>query len=333
MRREQLARHLLDTPVGYGGVGYGSVTQNLARGIRMNLDLLVELEPVVAANLVRHLDAAKEWMPHDYVPWDAGRDFVLEPWEPEQSKLSPVAQTAFEVNLLTEDNLPSYHFEIASRFGRDGAWGTWVHQWTAEEGRHAMCMRDYLLVTRAVDPVQLERDRMAQMRTGYDAGVKTPAEVLAYVSFQELATRIAHRNTGRYTDEPVAEKLLARVAADENLHMIFYRDLVRAALQISPDETVQAITKEAMSFEMPGIGIRDFSRRAVQIAKSGIYDLRIHHDEVIHPLLRSWKFFEIEGLNAASERARESLAEFLTGIDEMASVIEEKREQALAASR
>ena len=299
----------------------------------MNLDLLVELESVVEDNLARHLDAAKEWMPHEYVPWDAGRDFVTEPWDIGQSKLSPVARVAFEVNLLTEDNLPSYHFEIASRFGRDGAWGTWVHQWTAEEGRHAMCMRDYLLATRAVDPVQLERDRMAQMRTGYNAGVMSPVEVLAYVSFQELATRIAHRNTGRYIDEPWGDKLLARVAADENLHMIFYRDLVRAALEISPNETVRAIAKQAMGFEMPGTGIRDFNRRAVQIAKAGIYDLRIHHDEVLRPLLRSWKFFDIEGLDAAAEQDRESLAEFLAGVDAMASAFEEKRERALAASR
>ncbi|MDQ1695000.1 MAG: acyl-[acyl-carrier-protein] desaturase [Frankiaceae bacterium] len=296
------------------------------------MDLLIELEPVVATNLERHLDAAKEWMPHEYVPWGEGRDFVTEPWEPGQSQLSPVAQIAFEVNLLTEDNLPSYHFEIASRFGRDGAWGTWVHQWTAEEGRHAMCMRDYLLVTRGVDPTQLERDRMGQMRTGYDTGSKTPIEVLAYVSYQELATRIAHRNTGRYTQEPMAERLLARVAADENLHMIFYRDLVRAALQISPDETVQAIAKEAMEFEMPGTGIRDFHRRAVQIAKAGIYDLRIHHDEVLYPLLRSWKFFELEGLSAPAEQARERLAGFLSDLDGMAAGAEAKRERALASS-
>jgi len=298
----------------------------------VTLDLLIELEPVVAANLDRHFDAAKEWMPHEYVPWGEGRDFVTDPWDIEQSKLSPVARTAFEVNLLTEDNLPSYHFEIASRFGRDGAWGTWVHQWTAEEGRHAMCMRDYLLVTRAVDPTQLERDRMAQMRTGYNAGAKTPAEVLAYVSFQELATRIAHRNTGRYANIPAAERLLARVAADENLHMIFYRDLVRASLQISPNETVQAIAAEAMGFEMPGTGIRDFSRRAVQIAKAGIYDLRIHLDEVLRPLLRSWKFFELEGLDAAAEQARDRLATFLTDLEAMAASVEARRDRALAAS-
>jgi acyl-[acyl-carrier-protein] desaturase len=296
------------------------------------MDLLVELEPVVEANLERHLDAAKEWMPHEYVPWGEGRDFVAQPWEPGQSQLSPVARIAFEVNLLTEDNLPSYHFEIASRFGRDGAWGTWVHQWTAEEGRHAMCMRDYLLVTRGVDPTQLERDRMGQMRTGYNAGTKSAIEVLAYVSFQELATRIAHRNTGRFTQEPVAERLLARVAADENLHMIFYRDLVRAALQISPDETVEAIAKEAMGFEMPGTGIRDFNRRAVQIAKAGIYDLRIHHDEVLYPLLRSWKFFELENLSAPAEQARGRVAAFLAEVDAMASAAEAKRDRDLVAS-
>jgi acyl-[acyl-carrier-protein] desaturase len=49
-----------------------------------------------------------------------------EDWVPEDSPLDPVAQTAMVVNLLTEDNLPSYHREIATRFGREGAWGTWV---------------------------------------------------------------------------------------------------------------------------------------------------------------------------------------------------------------
>ena len=68
-----------------------------------------------------------------------------------------MARTSLIVNLLTEDNLPSYHHEIATVFGRDGAWGTWVHRWTAEEGRHAIAIRDYLLVTRSVDPVALER--------------------------------------------------------------------------------------------------------------------------------------------------------------------------------
>src|SRR5258708_548083 len=97
--------------------------------------LLHELEPVVEANLNRHLEVAKPWMPHDYVPWSRGRDFAFlggEDWKPEDSPLDPVAKTAMIVNLLTEDNLPSYHREIATRFGRNGAWGEWVGRWTAE---------------------------------------------------------------------------------------------------------------------------------------------------------------------------------------------------------
>ena len=31
---------------------------------------------------------------------------------------------------------------------------------------------------------------------------------MAYAAFQELATRISHRNTGRYSDDPVADKIM-----------------------------------------------------------------------------------------------------------------------------
>src|SRR3954464_4192431 len=164
------------------------------------MDLLHELEPVVAVNLDRHLGLAKEWHPHDYVPWSEGRDFAFlggEDWRPGDSPLNPAVQTARVGNLLTEDNLPSYHREIATRFGRDGAWGQWVGRWTAEEGRHAVAMRDYLVVTRGVDPVVLEQLRMDHMTRGYDAGDKNLLQSLAYVSFQELATRVSDRNTGK----------------------------------------------------------------------------------------------------------------------------------------
>jgi hypothetical protein len=34
--------------------------------------LLTELEPVVEANLNRHLEQAKPWNPHDFIPGAAG---------------------------------------------------------------------------------------------------------------------------------------------------------------------------------------------------------------------------------------------------------------------
>src|SRR3954465_7482123 len=95
-----------------------------------------ELEPEAARLYDRHLRVAQEWFPHDYIPYRLGRDFAKEPWTPDQPRLTGVAQTSFEVNLLTEDNLPSYHRLIHGMFGAgDGAWINWIGRWTAGGGR------------------------------------------------------------------------------------------------------------------------------------------------------------------------------------------------------
>jgi acyl-[acyl-carrier-protein] desaturase len=53
--------------------------------------------------------------------------------------------------------------------------------------------------------------------------------------------------------------------------------------------------------------------------------LRIHHDEVIWPLLRQWGVLDLERLDAEGEKARVELAEFLTQLDRQASRFEERR--------
>jgi len=298
--------------------------------------LLKQLETAVEENLGRHLAAAEDWMPHEYVPWSEGRNFAAlagEPWSVEQSRLAPIARTALELNLLTEDNLPSYHRELGHTFGRDGAWGVWLNRWTAEEGRHASCIRDYLLVTRGADPDGLERARMATVQAGWDSGDKPLLHACAYVSFQELATRVSHRNTGRYCEDPIATKLLARIAMDENLHMIFYRNLVQAALEIAPSQTVRAIADEVVGFAMPGSVVPGFARKAVQIAQAGIYDLRIHHDDVIMPLIRHWRVLELTGLDAEGKQAQHDLAAAVAALDARATRFAERRAEAQAGRR
>ena len=295
------------------------------------LAVLQDLEPVVEANLDRHLGTAREWFPHEYVPWSRGTDFdgVLggTAWEPEQSNLSEAARTSLIVNLLTEDNLPSYHHEIASIFGRDGAWGTWVHRWTAEEGRHATAIRDYLVTSRAVDPVALERARMTHMSTGFTSDYGGTIQTIAYVTFQELATRVSHRNTGTISGDPVCDQLLARIAQDENLHMVFYRNLLGAAFDLAPDETMRAVCDVVTSFQMPGHSIDNFTRKSAQIAMAGIYDLRIHHDEVLSPILRHLRIFERGGFTALGEHARTELSAFLATLDRSANRFIERREE------
>src|SRR6187397_954997 len=267
--------------------------------------LLNELEPEAARLYDRHARVAQEWFPHDYIPYRLGRDFDREPWTPDQPRLTGVAQVSFEIGLLTEDNLPSYHRLIHGMFGKgDGAWLNWVGRWTAEEGRHAIVLRDYLTVTRNMDPVLLERGRMTQLQQGYDHDAPNTLRGLAYVAFQELATRISHRNTGKYSDDPVADRIMTRIAADENLHMVFYRDILGAALKIQPSAAVRAIVDEILAFEMPGAAIPGFLRKAAQIAKAGIYDLRIHRDEVLLPIIQHWRIFSKSSISPRSGSRR-----------------------------
>ncbi|WUE04145.1 acyl-ACP desaturase [Nonomuraea sp. NBC_00507] len=302
-------------------------------------ELLHELEPVVAGELDRHHQMAKEWFPHEYIPWSEGRDFDGiyggEAWQEGDSKIPEAARISLIVNLLTEDNLPSYHHEIATTFGRDGAWGTWVHRWTAEEDRHGTAIRDYLTVTRAVDPVALERARMQHMENGFITDYGTMLQQLAYVSFQELATRISHRNTGRASGDEGCERLLARIAADENLHMLFYRNLLKAAFELDPSQTMRAVTDVVTTFQMPGSNIDGFVRKAMIIANEGIYDLRLHLDDVLMPVLRQWSVFDKSDLGPEGDKAREELAAFLDKMEATAARFVERREErrARAAAR
>jgi acyl-[acyl-carrier-protein] desaturase len=282
------------------------------------------------AALERHLGVAQDWLPHEYVPWDEGRDYATLPWEETQSRLPAPVRTAVALNLLTEDNLPGYHGELARIYGDREPWRTWLDRWTAEEGRHAIVLRDYLVVTRAVDPVALERDRMATVSGGFRAPDKDMLHAIAYVSFQELATRVSHRGTGRLSGDPALDRLLARVATDENLHMVLYRDLVQAALETDPAAMLRAIVDEVAGFAMPGTGIPGFSRRAAIVARAGIYDLRVHRDDVVQPLLRWWKVFELEGLTGQAEQARDDLAAVCAELDRRVERLLSRRERVVA---
>jgi acyl-[acyl-carrier-protein] desaturase len=273
------------------------------------------LETRLAAAIDRHLSVAKEWFPHEYVPWSEGSDFDGAPYDEAQSRLSPAVRAAVQLNLLTEDNLPAYHRELNRAFGDDEPWRTWVDRWTAEEGRHAIALRDYLIVTRSVDPVVLERERMATMSTGFRAPDKDMLRTLAYVSLQELATRVSHRNTGKLSGDAGLDRLLARIATDENLHMVFYRDLIAAALEADPAATLTAIAMELETFAMPGASAPQFRRRAAVVARAGIYDMKVHREEIVEPLLRYWGVFELTALDAAGEQARDRVAGFCAELD------------------
>jgi acyl-[acyl-carrier-protein] desaturase len=167
---------------------------------------------------------------------------------------------------------------------------------------------------------------MVHMTTGFEAIHPGLLHGVAYVSFQELATRVSHRNTGAATGDPLAEQLFQRIALDENLHMLFYRNVFSAAFDHSPDVSMRAVTDTVKDFAMPGHSIEGFTRKAMEIAVAGIYDLTQHIDEVLMPVLRHWKVFERTDLGPDGEIARQELADFLEGLQVQADRFANKRE-------
>ena len=291
------------------------------------IELLQTVTPVVETLTKEHRVRRQHWYAHEYVPWELGRNYRDDPWDESQCTISPEARTSLVLNLLTEDNLPYYHATIARevrRFGDDSPLAEWTRLWTAEENQHAIALRSYLLTSRNCDPRELEDDRMATMQAGFLRVPRTPADVFIYTTLQELATRVSHRNAGKYTEDPVAFEIMSRIAADENHHFMFYRGVVTAMLDLAPSLIMESIYKQISDFQMPGTGIPGFQRRAVEIAKAGIYNLRIHHDRVVKPVLRDWRIDQLTDLTADAAEHQEKIMALPDQLDRRADILEKR---------
>jgi acyl-[acyl-carrier-protein] desaturase len=297
--------------------------------------LLCALAPTAERLFDRHLRMAKEWFPHEMVPWERGCDIVAgQPWDPSACPIPDGLRSALYINLLTEDNLPYYFRTIDDHFGTAEVFRAWNRRWTAEEARHGIVLREYLTVTQAIDPIALERARMAQMSAAIVPEPPSVADTLGYVALQELATRISHRNTGKLLEDEAGFEIMARVATDENLHHIFYRDLVSAAFEIDPSGTMQAVERQVREFKMPGVGIIDFAAHAAAVARLGIYDFQVHHEQIlVGVVLRHWKVDERAGLDAEGERARDELLRHIERLGRVTRRLAGRRPEVLSTAR
>jgi len=270
-------------------------------------ELIAAVEDDVELLIADHMAKRPIWYAHDLIKWEEGRSYVDEPWDESQCTISPEVRETLILNLLTEDNLPYYHYAIASGFSADSAIGRWTRRWTAEEGQHSIVIRDYLMISRNCDPVALEDDRMAAISKGWDSPWDNPLDIFVYTSAQELATRVSHRNTGIKADDPVAYEIMKRVAADENYHYIFYKGIVSAVMKQNPSACLVSMKKVYENFAMPGTVVPKYRRRAALAARAEIYDIRIHAEKIISPVLREWKIDTLEGLTPEADQAREDL--------------------------
>ena len=236
--------------------------------------LILELEPVVDQNLSRHIQTEELWYAHDYVPFDKGENFAFlggKDWEPSDMTLPRHITDALEILLITKDNLAGYHRELVFHFILEERWGRWIGRWTAEEHLHAVALRNYLVVTREIDPAANEDVRVEHVMKGYRADTYSQLETLAFMSFFERAHAVFCRNLAAQIEEPALKRLVGRIARDEERHEEFFANLVAHCLTYSRDETIEAIARRAAELGAVGGDIDAYADKVSQMAAAGIF--------------------------------------------------------------
>lgn len=284
--------------------------------------LLRDLEPVIEHCLQRHLADAQTWDPAQFVRPEHY-------WGQRRSALTETAKAALVTTLLTHNNTARDQSTPGSV--ARGSWAAWLDEWTGEKRLHADAIQQYLVATRSVDPIALDRARFQCTTIGIDSSMEGDhlLRSIVHATVDVMATMVSHRGTEVECADPVATAVLGRIIADQKLHVEFHRDVVAAALDIAPSQTLKAITEVVMNFQMPGSGLPGFERSAMLIARDGIYDLRRHLDEVLLPALRSWRIFERTDF-VVGERNRRILSDFLDDLEVQATAFEQLRMRAQA---
>lgn len=242
--------------------------------------LMAELEPVVGEYFHRHIDTAQPWYAHDFVPFDRGENFQSmggRDWDPSQVTLPKRITDALEIMLITKDNVSGLHREFVEHFILEDWWGTWIGRWTAEEHLHAIALREYLVVTREVDPTANEEARVEYVMKGYRGDTYTQVETLVYMALTERTRAVFCRNLAAQVEEPLLAGLVDRIARDEVRHEQVFSDLVAHCLGYIRDETIAAIAARAADLQVVGADIDSYRDKVQNVADGGIFgaaDLR-----------------------------------------------------------
>ena len=80
-----------------------------------------------------------------------------------------------------------------------------------------------------------------------------------------------------------------------------------AMIEMHPTLSLEGIYNTLKNFQMPGVGIPGFLRRSIEIARAGVYNLRVHHDNVLMPVIRQWGIPELKGLDVKAAELQEKI--------------------------
>ena len=137
----------------------------------------------------------------------------------------------------------------------------------------------------------------------------------------------------RAVDEALTSPAAVDPAALLRLLQTARRDAAAAAMEIDPSPAVEAMERQVIGFAMPGEGIPSFNAHARVIAAAGIYNLAVHHEQILEPIVvKFWNLPGLEGLTPEAEQARERVMKYIEKSARVAARLKERHEARDAAS-
>ena len=268
-----------------------------------DVPLLTSLEPEVARLLARHNEASAriDWSYRDFLPLEALHAPSNTP------PLSELAYLAVETALLTEVNLPWYTAVLHKGLHDSLApLQEFVRVWTSEEDQHSTLLETYLLLTDNGDPAERGRRRKAVIAGGFTHQLEGAFEAMVYTTIQELATQAFYLCTADVVEgqDPTLSRALRRIAKDETRHYAFYRDVVKAHLDVDP-AYITPLVDVLISFQMPGRVMSDFDERSMRLASEGVFGPEQYYSDVVEVVCSFWN---VDNLAAGPPETRVALA-------------------------
>ena len=282
-----------------------------------DVPLLTSLEPEVARLLARHSEASAriDWSYRDFLPLEALHAPSNTP------PLSELAYLAVETALLTEVNLPWYTAVLYEGLQDSLApLQEFVRVWTSEEDQHSTLLETYLLLTDNGDPAERGRRRKAVIAGGFSHQLEGAFEAMVYTTIQELATQAFYLCTANTVEaqDPTLSSALRRIAKDETRHYAFYRDVVKAHLDVDP-AYITPLVDVLISFQMPGRVMSDFDERSMRLAAEGVFGPEQYYNEVVEVVCSFWNVDELAAGLPESRVALARLNKFRRVLRRMAS--------------
>lgn len=226
-------------------------------------------------------------LPSEFMPDEESRAELREEQQAHSAHLRDIGvdvgnlpKIALMGNVLTEWNLPQYQASMMARLSMDagnkgdsvGLFADWFRTWTTEESFHEILLRDGGLAAGVLDPRELDLALINLQTAGLGLDIETMSELPCYLSPQEGATVISHKNTAPLFGTRMREAI-EEVAKNEATHCYVNTKLVGLGLQAAPEHTMQVLYRRWRNFAMPGKeGIRDYDVFTEEMAIAGIFD-------------------------------------------------------------